>query len=482
MEILTDPNSHDDTMRGLYDASLNGCVNTLKTLIQKDPLILSRVSLYPFTETPLHIALLLGHLEFCEILLHTNPTLASEVNSEGRCPLHLASAKGHTEIVKTLLQINPEMCLIRDKDDKLPLHFAAMRGHMGAIKELIRARPDCIREMTETDNGSILHLCVRYNHLEALKLLVESVRGDYQFLSSKDKEDNTILHLAVKRKQIKIIKYLLSVSEMSRAINSLNRAGLTPLDMLERCEGDFISLTIEHILSEKGAQRSTNTNTVIAQQLVSSATQFSIDQMALSQSIEQETPSPINDSLQPSHPSQINDPLQQSQPVPSNDPQQPSQHSPSNGPSQPQHPSPSNGPEQTEHECSRWDRFENFCTTYLISQGNWIDNKKTKEQWMVAATVIATMTFQSVLSPPGGVWQEDTLEGTHACTDYGICEAGTAVVGHNVDIGNFNDSSSHIHATHIHVGIGVATRVIFWIRSRRRSSTNAHNSPGRMNA
>ncbi|XP_061341454.1 ankyrin repeat-containing protein BDA1-like [Gastrolobium bilobum] len=349
----------EDRMRKLYDASLNGCVSTLNTLNQRDPLILSRV-LYPSTDTSLHIASLLGHLEFCHALLEINPDLAIEVNSEGRCPLHLASDKGHTEIVKFLWQKNPETCLIRDKDDKLPLHYAAMRGRIGTINELLNAKPDSIWEMTEKDDGSILHLCVRYNHLEALKLLVESVREDNQFLSAKDKEDNTILHLAVKRRHIKIIEYLLSLSEMSTGKNSLNREGLTSLDMLTRCPRDSISLRIEHMLTEAGVQR-------FAQQ-----------------------------------------PLPNS--APSNEPQQNIENEP--------------------NRCKKWlDKFENFCTRYLISKGNWID-KKTREYLMVAATVIATMTFQSVISPPGGVWQADTTTDGFACIEYGFCEAGTAVLGY----------------------------------------------------
>jgi ankyrin repeat protein len=54
-------------------------------------------------------------------------------------------------------------------------------------------------------NGdTVLHLCVRYNHLDALKLLVQSTNGDELFLNSKNHDGNSILHLAVMLKQIKV--------------------------------------------------------------------------------------------------------------------------------------------------------------------------------------------------------------------------------------------------------------------------------------
>nr|KYP70774.1 Ankyrin repeat-containing protein At3g12360 family [Cajanus cajan] len=337
MEILGDEKPHEDAMRELYEASSNGCVSSLNTLIKKYPLILKRVSLCRFTETPLHIASLLGHLELCEILLQNSPDLASDMDSEGRCPLHLASAVGHTEVVKTLLRTNPDTCLARDKDDMLPLHFAAMRGHVGAIKELVNAKPDSIREMTETDDGSVLHLCVRYNHLEALKLLLESLRGDHQFLSLNDREGNSLLHLAVKHGKTKIIKYLLSLSEISTEINTSNMEGLTAIDVFECYQRDPL---VTH-----------------------------------------------NDPTQTSTPSRTNNdpPRAPATLVTHNDP-----------------------PRVSAPSLTHIDR----------------------SQLMVAATVIATMTFQSVISPPGGVWQGDTIQDGHTCPNFGFCEAGTAVVGY----------------------------------------------------
>ncbi|KAG2405970.1 uncharacterized protein HKW66_Vig0052250 [Vigna angularis] len=395
MDILEDKKvEDDDAMRKLYDASMKGCVSTLNQLVQKDPLILSRVSLCPFTETPLHIASLLGYLEFCQVLLRNSPSLATELDSEGRCPLHLASAKGHTEVVKELLITNPEMCLVRDKDDMLPLHFASMRGRVEAMKELIKAKPDSI-EMVESgdEDGSALRLCVRYNHFEALKLLVESLRGDSRFLSVKDREDNSLLCLAVKHRQIKIIKYLLAVSEMSPETRNLNRESLIAMETLEQYPRDFRTLSI----SRQEEASSQSIGVVIVQEDPPQASSSSSSSLT-----NNDTP---QTSAAPSLPR--NDlPEASAAPVPS--------------------PKMNMSSEQGE---DRWSRLERFCRTYLLDEGNWID-KKTREQLMVAATVIATMTFQSVISPPGGVWQGDTTEDGFTCPDYGFCEAGTAVVGY----------------------------------------------------
>ncbi|KAJ1416850.1 PGG domain [Sesbania bispinosa] len=72
--------------------------------------------------------------------------------------------------------------------------------------------------------------------------------------------------------------------------------------------------------------------------------------------------------------------------------------------------------------------WEYLWDKYLQYQGNWIE--ETRGTLMVVSTVIATMTFQLTISPPGGVWQEDTRTGERNCITYGICEAGTAVLAY----------------------------------------------------
>lgn len=58
----------------------------------------------------------------------------------------------------------------------------------------------------------ILHLCLQYNHFDALKLLVESANGDELFLNSKDCRGNSVLHLALMLKQMKVRQQCLWLS------------------------------------------------------------------------------------------------------------------------------------------------------------------------------------------------------------------------------------------------------------------------------
>jgi hypothetical protein len=65
----------------------------------------------------------------------------------------------------------------------------------------------------------------------------------------------------------------------------------------------------------------------------------------------------------------------------------------------------------------------------LKNPRNWIE--ETRGSLMVVATVMATMSFQAGISPPGGVWQEDTKKDGYSCVANNTCEVvGKAILSY----------------------------------------------------
>ncbi|KAH9665118.1 ANK REP REGION domain-containing protein [Citrus sinensis] len=330
MEIGAREHDEDSTHK-LYEASLRGSVRSLNTLMQSDSLILRKTSLTSLRETPLHISALLGHLDFTKALLNHKPELAKELDSLKHSPLHLAAAEGHVQIVKELLLANKDACLVADQDGRIPLHLAAMRGRVEVVQELISANFDSA--LVKFHGDTVLHLCVRYNHLEALKIMLRSLLHDEGFLNSKNHQGYSILELSATLKQFQTTSYLLSIPQIRVDVNSLIENGFTML---------------QKDLQEAIAVPSTKSETK-ALPLSPNVTLHHRDepqaQAALRQLFKFDS-----------------------------------------------------------------DRYE-----------------KTRGNLMVVATLIATMSFQVAVNPPGGFWQADTKADQGCPSGQPICKAGTAV-------------------------------------------------------
>ena len=184
----------------LYNACLRGDVDKLKQLIREDELILARVLISScFNQTVLHVASMLGHFEFAESLLSYKPDFASRLDSQGRSPLHLASANGYANIVILLLEYDPKMCIVLDEDGRTPLQLAVMNGQHEAVSELIKVKS----ELHEQELGEVLQLCVMYNRLNVLVLVLESTS---QHLSNRRYDKGkTILQLATSLTRTQVI-------------------------------------------------------------------------------------------------------------------------------------------------------------------------------------------------------------------------------------------------------------------------------------
>ncbi|XP_058111709.1 uncharacterized protein LOC131255029 [Magnolia sinica] len=236
----------------LHEAALMGDVDSLSTLLEGNANILDGAA--DFAETPLHIAALFDHVEFAKIILRRKLELTRVLDSERSSSLHLASAKGHVEMVKELLALDADMCLVRDKHGRIPLHVAALNGHEEVVKVLVNKKRAATRVLT-SQREPILHLCVNHNRFDSVKWLLDCVQDgkDNEFVKMKDDEHNTILHLAVAKKHIKLTEFLVRKTVMRVEVNALNAHGFTALDILLQNRGELKDMKLEGILRGAGA-------------------------------------------------------------------------------------------------------------------------------------------------------------------------------------------------------------------------------------
>lgn len=187
----------------LSEAALQGDATALQLILTQDPLILDRIIVSCLSETPLHTAAALGHLPFVNLLLSRTPALAAELDSQGCSPLHLAAAKGHADVVRELLSAAADSGFVRNADGRNPLHVAAAKGRAAVLAEMVRFNPELIQALTDRDETG-LHLCVKWNRTDAVRVLGEEMSRNGDVLNWKDCEGNTALHIAITHKHLQV--------------------------------------------------------------------------------------------------------------------------------------------------------------------------------------------------------------------------------------------------------------------------------------
>ncbi|XVF73547.1 hypothetical protein PTKIN_Ptkin12aG0210700 [Pterospermum kingtungense] len=185
----------------LFEAARSGDISAFHSLLEEDPFLLDRVALNS-VDNPLHISALTGQTEITKEIVSRKPAFARELNGDGFSPMHVASANGHVEIVRELMRVGYDICLLKGKDGKVPLHCAALKGRVDVAKELIWACPESLKEVAACGETA-LHLAVKSNQIEAARVLVEELRRleMMEILNWKNMDGNTILHQATFNRQ-----------------------------------------------------------------------------------------------------------------------------------------------------------------------------------------------------------------------------------------------------------------------------------------
>ena len=219
----------DERIERLKQVAQHGNIDAFYMLIREDVKLLEAIDELPFVDTPLHIAASIGNIPFSMEMMRLKPSLVSKPNLDGFSPLHLALLNGQIEMVRRLLQVDGDLVRVKGKEGITLLHFAAaIDDHLDLLVEFLSVCPHSIEDVT-IRNETALYIALKFNNLEAFKLLVGWLRQnrfknamfwERKVLNWKDDEGNTILHVAVSKNQPKasslhysiyILKKLLSL-------------------------------------------------------------------------------------------------------------------------------------------------------------------------------------------------------------------------------------------------------------------------------
>ncbi|KAM4082619.1 hypothetical protein ACJW30_11G189000 [Castanea mollissima] len=156
----------------LKQVAQSGDIDAFYTLIREDVQLLEHIDELPFAETPLHIAASAGQIPFAVETMGLKPSFARKLDPEGFSPIHLALKNGHIELVRRLLQLDGDLVRVKGKGRLTPLHYVVESGeHLNFLDEFLLLCPNSITDVT-VQNETVLHIALKNTRLEAFQFFV----------------------------------------------------------------------------------------------------------------------------------------------------------------------------------------------------------------------------------------------------------------------------------------------------------------------
>ena len=202
-------------------------------------------------QTPLHIAVSMGHKMAVEILLQSGCHTSLQ-DVEGNTPLHDAISKKREDIMQLLLQQGADVTIANNNGFN-SLHHAALRGNPQAVQVLLENLPRWwVVDEKKDDGYTPLHLAALNNHHEVATLLISKggANVDQQNLNMQ-----TSLHLAVERQHQEIVRLLVN---SGANLNLKDKDGDTALhealrhhtlEQLKHLQGTALSVNVAPLTS-----------------------------------------------------------------------------------------------------------------------------------------------------------------------------------------------------------------------------------------
>ncbi|XP_078064369.1 transient receptor potential cation channel subfamily A member 1-like, partial [Mustelus asterias] len=155
-----------------------------------------------FGMTPALLAAWFGHLKLLRSLV-TAGAKVTVTNWIGQNLHHCAAQQGHVDIIHYIMDDLEEVPLDRpDQNGKTPLLLAAENGQLPVIMHLRSL--DCDHQIKDKEGNSIIHLAAKQGHVHVLENLIDDI-----YTETKNQNGQTALHLASEGGHFNCVKVLL---------------------------------------------------------------------------------------------------------------------------------------------------------------------------------------------------------------------------------------------------------------------------------
>ncbi|KAA8515823.1 hypothetical protein F0562_018566 [Nyssa sinensis] len=333
-----------------------------------------------------------GNVEYLLQLMKDDPCMLSAVALAGaETPLHIACMAGHLSFAKEVMKLRKEFAGELNQDGFSPLHIASANGYLEIVKELLKVDHNlCLLKGRE--RRTPLHYAAIKGRVDVIR---ELLSASVDSIAEVTARGETALHLAVKNNQFEAFKFLaehLKQFNKDDVFNKKDEQGNTILHLaVSRKQYEVVHLMLkEHVTKSVVEVNSLNDMGL---------TPLDVLQFFQSEAGDRE----MEEMLRGAGAMRGRD--TQNQVVATN--------SPSNDQSRTQSPS------KQLLEYFKYDQIND-------------SPSKVRNTLLVIAVLIATATYQAVLSPPGGVWQDDSGSNNNNDTAKEKHTAGQAVMGlHN---------------------------------------------------